>query len=80
MALYIRDPEVDELAKELQRLTKAATKTDAVRTALHHELTRARQSQPLHERLARAKSLADAMGANDPSFDMKKFSDEMWDT
>lgn len=78
MALYIRDPEVDELARELQRLTKAETKTDAVRAALHHELKRARQSRPLHERLARAKSLADAMGANDPSFDMKKFSDEMW--
>ncbi|MET3855439.1 type II toxin-antitoxin system VapB family antitoxin [Rhizobium sp. OAE497] len=78
MALYIRDPEVDEMATELQRLTNAATKTDTVKAALQHELVRARRKVPVHTRLEHAKSLADAMGSNDPAFDLKKFSDEMW--
>jgi antitoxin VapB len=80
MALYIRDPEVDELATELQRLTKAATKTDTVKAALQRELLRARRKAPIHERLERAKSLADAMGSGDPAFDQKTFSDEMWES
>jgi antitoxin VapB len=33
----------------------------------------------LQERLARAMALADAMGPNDPDFDMKAFTDAMWD-
>ncbi|NLS04556.1 type II toxin-antitoxin system VapB family antitoxin [Rhizobium sp. P32RR-XVIII] len=79
MALYIRDSEVDNLANEIQRLTKAATKTDAVRLALQNELARARQALPLQDRLERAKAMADAMGPSDPAFDMKSFTDTMWD-
>ncbi len=78
MPLYIRDAEVDRLASEIQKLTKASTKTEAVRPALKNELARTRKALPLRDRLARAKALADAMGASDPAFDMKAFTDEMW--
>ena len=33
----------------------------------------------LVERLARSKFLANAIGPNDPAFDEKSFSDEMWE-
>jgi antitoxin VapB len=76
--LFIRDAEVDALAEEVQKLTKARTKTEAVRQALQNELVRTRKNLPLRDRLARAKTLADAMGRNDPTFNMKAFTDEMW--
>ncbi len=78
MALFIRDPEVDALAEEVRKLTNAKTKTEAVRRALQAQLDEARRMMPLAERLARSKALADAMGAGDPDFDMKAFTDEMW--
>lgn len=78
MALFIRDPEVDALAEEVRRLTKARTKTEAVRGALKAQLAEARRAQPLRERLARSKALADAMGRGDPDFDMKAFTDSLW--
>lgn len=78
MPLFIRDPEVDLLAEELRRITKAKTKTEAVRQALEAQLLSARRALPLAERLSRARALADAMGPSDPAFDMKAFTDEMW--
>lgn len=78
MALFIRDAEVDALAEEVRRLTKARTKTEAVRQALLGQLARARRSLPLREKLDRAKSLADALGPSDRDFDMKAYADEMW--
>ncbi|MGV6871267.1 type II toxin-antitoxin system VapB family antitoxin [Pseudochelatococcus sp. B33] len=78
MALFIRDPEVDALAEEVRKLTKAKTKTEAVRRALQAQLAEARRAQPLRERLDRAIALADAMGPGDPNFDMKAYMDEMW--
>lgn len=35
-------------------------------------------SDSLRDRLEEVIRLADAMGPNDPGFDMKKFTDEMW--
>lgn len=78
MALYIRDSEVDELAVKLQELTRAPTKTDAVRTALKNEIERSRAEIPLKDRLERIIAKADALGPSDPDFDQKKFFDEMW--
>jgi antitoxin VapB len=78
MALFIRDAEVDALAEEVRKLTKAKTKTEAVRRALKAQLAEARRAAPLEDRLARAKALADAMGPSDPHFDMKAYTDEMW--
>jgi antitoxin VapB len=78
MALFIRDPEVDALAEEVRKLTKAKTKTEAVRRALQTQLAEARRALPLKDRLARSKALADAMGPSAPGFDMKAYTDEMW--
>ncbi len=78
MALIIRNPEVDALAEEVRRLTKAKTKTEAVRRALEAQLAQARRAAPLKDRLARSKALADAPGPSDPGFDMKAYTDEMW--
>ena len=79
MPLFIRDAEVDALAEEVRRVTKARTKTEAVRRALQAQLTEARRGLPLRARLDRSKALADAMGPGAPGFDMKAFTDEMWD-
>lgn len=80
MALFIRDADVDALAVELQRVTKAPSKTAAVRAALEHELNRQTQARPLLERLRGAHAKAEAMGfrKGQGTFDMKAFTDEGW--
>jgi antitoxin VapB len=78
MPLYIRDDEVDALAAELQALTGAPTKTEAVRRALTNEIQRSREKLPLRDRLAGAIAKARALGPRDAEFDMKSFTDEMW--
>ncbi|CAI2935568.1 type II toxin-antitoxin system VapB family antitoxin [Aminobacter niigataensis] len=79
MPLYIRDNEVDALAAELQAVSGAASKTEAVRTALLHELARNRANIPLRNRLAKLQARVAELGLPDRDFDMKKFTDEMWD-
>lgn len=80
MALYIRDNDVDALAMRLQELTRAPTKTEAVRRALENEIERRRSAIPLKERLRRIKEEAWATGlVPDPNFDQKAFFDEMWE-
>jgi antitoxin VapB len=60
------------------KLSKAKTKTEAVHRALQAQLAEARRALPLRERLARSKTMADAIGPSDPAFDMKAFTDEGW--
>ncbi|TPN43279.1 MULTISPECIES: type II toxin-antitoxin system VapB family antitoxin [unclassified Mesorhizobium] len=79
MPLYIRDDEVDALATRLQRETNAPSKTEAVRIALVHELERNRATVPLRDRIARLQAEARKLGLPTPDFDMKKFTDEMWE-
>jgi antitoxin VapB len=79
MPLYIRDDEVLALAEELQRLMDAPSKTQAVKAALRHEIARARDAKPLTERLDRARAKAAEIGTIDPSFDMKTFTDSLWE-
>jgi ribonuclease VapC len=68
MALFIRDAEVDALAEEVRRLTKAKTKTEAVRRALKPQLAQARRAAPpLKDRLARAKAPRGRNGAERPA-------------
>lgn len=78
MPLFIRDPDVDALAEEARRLTRAKTKTEAVRRALEAQIAQVHAARPLKERLARAQALADAMGPSNPAFDMKAYTDELW--
>lgn len=79
MALYIRDSEVDALAVELQRVTGARSKTEAVRAALERQLAEARARVPLRDRLAALRARVQALGEPDPAFDMKRFTDALWD-
>ncbi|PYE90174.1 type II toxin-antitoxin system VapB family antitoxin [Phyllobacterium leguminum] len=80
MPLYIRDDEVDALARKVQELTKAPNKTEAVRRALENELTRAREAIPLEERIKIIQDRVQArMGPHKVDFDMKAFMDEGWE-
>ena len=79
MPLYIRDDDVDALAGRLQRAAGARTKTEAVRQALEHELVRLEAARPLRQRLAKSLALADAIGGGTSDFDLKSFTDAMWD-
>ena len=78
MALYIRDPEIDVLVAEVQRLTGTATKTEAVKNALKKQIAAAEAEIPLAERLEKAVEMARQLGPRDPDFDMKTFSDELY--
>jgi antitoxin VapB len=82
MPLYIRDPEVDRLVEEAQRLTNAPTKTETVKHALRKEIAAAKADGelPLRERIAQVQERAAALlgGPPDPNFNMKAFMDEMW--
>ena len=78
MALFIRDDEVDALATELQKVTKAVTKKEAVRLALRNELDRTQRSRKLLTVVAELQKKVTALGPSDPDFDMKRFTDEMW--
>ena len=79
MPLYIRDDSVDALARRVMKMTGAKSKTDAVRNALQAQLDAADRKKPLLERIAEIQSKADSIGEPDPDFNMKTFSDDMWD-
>ena len=79
MPLYIKDDEVDALATELQTLSGAATKTEAVRTALKDAIERKRDRKTtIRESIKQAQEMARKMGVrNDSDFDMKEFMDDL---
>jgi antitoxin VapB len=79
MPLHIRDEQIVALAIELQSLTGARSKTEAVGVALRHEIERIRKRVLLRDRLAAAKAMARQIGPVDPSFDRKAFADSMSD-
>ena len=79
MPLYIRDDAVDDLAEQLMKATGAKTKTAAVRAALLAQLDALKNHKSLLERLQPVLDRADQLGPGDPDFDMKTFTDEMWD-
>ena len=53
MSLYIRDKEVQELAKQAQKMTGARSLTDTVRNALLNEIERQKSSLKPSERIDR---------------------------
>ena len=79
MPLYIRDDAVDALAGKVRKATGAKSKTDAVRKALQAQLDAENNRKPLLERLQPILERADAIGEPDPDFDMKKYTDEMYE-
>lgn len=78
MPLYIRDDKVDALAEQVMRLTGAKTKTDAVREALQAALDSKLNETSIIDKIKPLQDRVAELGAVDPHFDMKKFSDEMW--
>lgn len=79
MPLYIRDDSVDDLAVRFMKLTGAKSKTDAVRMALIAQIEAVSNQKPLLERLEPILKRADDLGSPDPDFDLKSFTDQMWD-
>lgn len=78
MPLYIRDDRVDELAAKFMRITGAKSKTEAVRNALLAQIAAERERMPLVEQLGEAQAKADQIGQVDQTFDMKKFTNDLW--
>jgi antitoxin VapB len=77
MPLYIKDPRVAQMADQLQKLTNASSKTEAVLKALERAIEEARR-ELLAPELERAVAIARRIGRHDGKFDQKAFSDEMW--
>ncbi|MGB3312811.1 MAG: type II toxin-antitoxin system VapB family antitoxin [Albidovulum sp.] len=78
MPLYIRDDAVAQLAVRLMHMTGAENKTEAVRRALLAQIEAVQNRKPLLERIEEIRAEADTIGAVDPGFDMKAFTDQMW--
>ncbi|WAP71057.1 type II toxin-antitoxin system VapB family antitoxin [Jiella pelagia] len=78
MSPSVSDSTIDELAEEVRRATNAENTTEAIKLALMHELERLQRQRSFEERNAEVMAMADALGATDPQFDLKRFSDEMW--
>ena len=75
MHLYMSDSEVDALVIELEAATGARTKTEAVRTALK----RKRDAVPLEQQIMDIQKMArDTLGPPDPTFNFKRFCEELW--
>ena len=79
MPLYVRDDAVDELAVQVMKATGAKNKTVAVKEALQARLDALKSQQPLLERVREIQAMADEIGLPDPDFDMKTYTDDMWD-
>jgi len=68
------------LAEKVRVHLGMRTKTDAVRTALQHELHRSARSKPLRERLAALQEQADVQFlAPVHGIDMKKLMNDLWE-
>ncbi len=78
MPLYIKDPDVSAMAERLQKLTRAPSKTEAVRAALQRAIDTAVGDESVEDLLKEAFKLADRIGPANPDFDQKAYSDEMW--
>ncbi len=78
MPLYIKDDHVNDLALELQKLTRAPSKVYAVRAALELAIRNQKSLQNFDERCAGSLAMARSLGAGDPDFDMKAFTDAGW--
>ena len=79
MPLYIKDPDVAEMAETLRKLTSAPSKTEAVRQALKRALDAATERPSRSQGLREAIAIAQRIGPFDPDFGQKRFFDEMWE-
>ena len=79
MPLYIRDESVNSLVEKVIKATGAKNKTEAVRLGLNCLLDAKKKEKSLLEHVYELQAQAKLIGEPDPNFDMKKFTDEMWD-
>ena len=79
MPLYIKDDTVDDLAIKFMKLSGASSKTDAVRTALKHQINLLEVNKPLLDRIRPSLKLVKSLGKPDPTFDQKQFSDDLYE-
>ncbi|MEM7489778.1 MAG: type II toxin-antitoxin system VapB family antitoxin [Pseudomonadota bacterium] len=79
MPLYIRDDSVDTLAEKVWKATGARNKTEAVRAALRAQLDAIEKATPLTDHIRALRAQADEIGPVDREFDMKRFTDDLWD-
>ncbi len=79
MPLYIRDESVNTLADKVVKTTGIKNKTEAVRLGLISILEKKKKEKSLLEHVYELQAQAKLIGEPDPNFDMKKFTDEMWD-
>lgn len=70
---------VDDLATRFMKRSGAKTKTEAVRMAQTAQLAAEQARKLLFGRLEPLLKRAEELDAPDPDFDMKRFTDEMWD-
>lgn len=81
MALYVKDEEVDRLAREVQAAYGLKTKTEAVRIALQRALDQTEAKPTLREQLdAIRRRIREDYGPDDPDFDDKAYFDQIWGT
>lgn len=79
MSMHIRGDEIIELAETYERLCGAPSKAEAVRIALRKAIAAEKAKKPLKDQIAPLQDELAALGPFDPSFDMKAFTDEMWE-
>jgi len=79
MPLYIKDPQVNELAEDAVKYLGAPNKTEAVRMALKAAIAEARAKIPLEERIKELQDeVAAKLGPFDPAYDHKADMDDLW--
>ncbi|MDE2758791.1 MAG: type II toxin-antitoxin system VapB family antitoxin [Paracoccaceae bacterium] len=79
MPLFIKDETVNSLAEKVVKTTGVKNKTEAVRLGLNCLLETKKKEKSLLEHIHELQAQVALMGKPDPNFDMKKFTDEMWD-
>ena len=67
-----------DAVKQNKPLMERLRGIDAEFTASQPQPDLVRQNKPLLERIRNLQSKADEIGLPDPTFDMKKFTDDMW--
>ncbi|MDD7973937.1 type II toxin-antitoxin system VapB family antitoxin [Roseinatronobacter alkalisoli] len=78
MPLYIKDPDVDQLAERFRAASGAKNKTEAVRAALLNSIADLEKRETLAERVAKVQRKAAAAGLGPRKADDKPFMDELW--
>ena len=78
MSLLLRDGGVNELARQVQSVTNAKSKIEAVRNALVHELERAKLLKDEQNFFGASNITVRGPAADELALYMQPFMDKMW--